>query len=118
MYRTVSQLNFVMTSLASFLPQLCDRLELPEPSARSGTKIYGLRLRASQAQNRRGVLLIGGTHACELMNPDLLVELALDLVVSYQTGNDLVLGERRWPAQDIRLILETLDLFLLPCSNP
>jgi murein tripeptide amidase MpaA len=117
MYRTVPQLDFLMALLTSFFPQLCTRLEMPETSV-EGRTVYGLRLRAGQGGNRRGVLLVGGTHSRELMNPDLLVELAVDLIVSYETGNDIVLGGRRWPEQDIKLILETLDLYLLPCGNP
>jgi hypothetical protein len=35
-------------------------------------------MRAGRPGNRRGVLLVGGTHARELMNPDALVELAVD----------------------------------------
>jgi murein tripeptide amidase MpaA len=117
MYRSVAQLDFVMTLLASFFPSLCTRLDLPEPSV-EGRSVYGLRLRSGEGAERRGVLVVGGTHARELMNPDMLVELAVDLLVSYETGNDLVLGGRRWPAADVRLILETLDLYLVPCINP
>ena len=117
MYRTVAQLDFVQALLASFFPSLCTRLELPEPSVQ-GRPVYALRMRSGQGANRRGVLLVAGTHSRELMNPDMLIELALDLLVSYETGNDLVLGGRRWPAADIKLILETLDLYLVPCINP
>jgi hypothetical protein len=52
------------------------------------------------------------------MNPDLLLELAVHLVVSYVNGNDVVLGGRRWPAGDVRMILDSLDVYLLVCSNP
>jgi len=117
MYRTVAQLDFVQALLASFFPSLCTRLELPEPSVQ-GRPVYALRMRSGHGENRRGVLLIAGTHSRELMNPDMLIELALDLLVSYETGNDLVLGGRRWPAADVKLILETLDLYLVPCINP
>ena len=64
------------------------------------------------------MLLIGGTHARELMNPDLLVELAVDLVSSHRSGTDIVLGNRTWPAATVRTILDTVDLYLLPCINP
>lgn len=117
MYRTVAQLNNLTGLLAGFVPQIVTRLQMPEPSV-EGRTVYALRLRAGGGGNRRGVLLVGGTHSRELMNPDLLVELAVDLVVSYLTGNDLTLGRRTWPARDIKVILETLDLYLLPCSNP
>lgn len=117
MYRTVGQLDNLMNLLAAFFPQLATRLEMPEPSVQ-GRPVYALRLRAGDGTDRRGVLLVGGTHARELMNPDLLVELAVDMVMSYVHGTDVTLGGRTWPAGDIKLMLETLDLYLLPCSNP
>lgn len=117
MYRTVAQLDSLTDLIANTFPQLATRLEMPEPSV-EGRTIFALRLRAGSAGDRRGVLLLGGTHSRELMNPDLIVELAVDLLVSYLTGDDLVLGQRTWPAHDIKLMLETLDLYLLPCSNP
>ncbi|MEX0658523.1 MAG: M14 family zinc carboxypeptidase, partial [Egibacteraceae bacterium] len=117
MYRTVGQLDALMNLLDAFYPQLATRLEMPEPSV-EGRTVYALRLRAGDDTGRRGVLLVGGTHARELMNPDLLVELAVDMVMSYVHGTDVTLGRRTWPARDITLMLETLDLYLLPCSNP
>jgi murein tripeptide amidase MpaA len=117
MYRTVAQLDSLMGLLAAFFPQQCTRLELPETSV-DGSTVYALRMRAGTGENRRGVLLVGGTHARELMNPDALAELAVDLIVSYLGGTDLVLGGRTWTAEDIKIILETLDLYLLFCSNP
>ena len=117
MYRTVAQLDAVMGLLAQFFPQLCTRLQMPETSV-EGRAVYAVRLRAGSGADRRGVLLIGGTHSRELMNPDLLVELAVDLVLSYVNGTDVVLGGRHWPAGEIALMLDALDLYLLPCMNP
>jgi murein tripeptide amidase MpaA len=117
MYRTISQLDFLTGLLASWYPQYFIRLQLPEASVQ-GRPVYALRMRAGEGEDRRGVLLVGGTHSRELMNPDAIVELAVDLLVSYANGTDIVYGGRRWPANEIRIILETLDLWLLPCSNP
>ncbi|MDQ0946116.1 murein tripeptide amidase MpaA [Streptomyces phaeochromogenes] len=117
MYRTVPQLDSLTSLLATWFPQLCTRTQLPEPSVQ-GRPVFALRLRAGGGGNRRGVLFVGGTHARELMNPDALVELAVDLVVSYLNGTDVVYGGRTWTAQDVQLILESLDLWFVPCSNP
>jgi murein tripeptide amidase MpaA len=117
MYRTIAQLDLVTQQLAQSFPQQCTRIQLPEASVQ-GRPVHALRLRAGTGEGRRGVLLLGGVHARELMNPDMLVELAVDLVTSYRNGTDLVLGARVWPAQDIRVMLETLDVYILPCSNP
>lgn len=117
MYRTVAQLDSVMGTLAAFFPQLCQRVELPNRS-HQGRPIYALRLRAGGGGNRRGVLIVGGMHARELMNPDAIVELQMDLVLSYlnQTGRSY--GGAHWSALDIKVILETLDIWMLPCANP
>lgn len=117
MYRTVPQLDSVMRNLAASFPQLCARFLLPNRSV-LGTRIFALRIRAGSASNRRGVLIIGGMHARELMNPDAIVELQVALVVSYLLGTGITLGNRTWSATDIKIMLETLDIWTLPCANP
>ncbi|MEV0617421.1 M14 family zinc carboxypeptidase [Nonomuraea sp. NPDC050404] len=118
MYRTVEQIDALAAQLAAQHPALCTLVRLPNPSIK-GRTIHALRLRSADATGeRRGVLLIGGTHARELMNPDLLIELAVDLVAATVNGTDVVLGARRWPAADLQLMLRALDVYLLPCVNP
>ena len=117
MYRTIAQLDSLTDSLATSFPQYFSRVQLPNASI-EGRPIHALRLRAGEGEDRPGVLIIGGTHARELMNPDAIVELAVDLLVSYVNGADIAYGGRTWPADDVRLILETLNLWLLPCLNP
>ena len=96
MYRTVAQLDSLTQLLASWFPAYFTRILLPEPSVQ-GRPVFALRLRAGTGPERRGVLLVGGTHARELMNPDAIVELAVDLFVSYVNGSDLVYGGRGGP---------------------
>jgi murein tripeptide amidase MpaA len=117
MYRTIAQLDSLISLLATWFPQYFTRILLPETSV-DGRPIYALRMRAGEGEDRRGVLFVGGTHARELMNPDAIVELAVDLLVSHANSTDIVYGGRTWPANDVRIILETLDLWLLPCLNP
>ena len=74
MYRTVAQLDSVMQFLATFFPDICAREELPHRSV-LGRPIFALRIGAGAATNRRAVLIVGGMHARELMNPDAIVEL-------------------------------------------
>ncbi len=117
MYRTVAQLDSVMNILSSFFPDLCTRVELPNRS-REGRRIFALRIHAGSATGRRGVLIIGGMHARELMNPDAIVELQLDLVTAYLNETGITIGGRRWSETDIKVMLEALDIWLLPCANP
>lgn len=117
MYRTVAQIDSLSSLLASWFPTYFTRFQLPEASV-EGRPVFALRLRAGGGGERRGVLLVGGTHARELMNPDAVIELAVDLFVSHANGTDIVYGGKRWGASDIKLILESLDLWLVPCMNP
>ena len=118
MYRTVAQLDSISNQLATQFPGYFTRFALPEASVQ-GRTVFALRLRAGGGEGeRRGVLLVGGTHARELMNPDAIIELAVDLFVSHANSTDIVYGGKRWPAPDIKVILESLDLWLVPCMNP
>jgi len=117
MYRTSAQITSAIQILSLWFPNFFSQRQLPENSVQ-GQAIYALLLRAGGGGERRAVLIVGGTHARELMNPDAIVELAIDLFLSYVNGTDIVYGNRRWNADDIKLMLESLDIWMIPCSNP
>src|SRR3954466_9997276 len=102
MYRTIAQLDVLTAALANTSPQIFTRVQLPETSVQ-GRPVFALRMRAGGGPDRRGVLIVGGTHARELMNPDAIVELAVDLLQSYTKSTDVVYGGKTWPAQDVRI---------------
>ncbi len=92
-------------------------MQLPENSV-EGRPVFALRLRVGGGAARRAVLIVGGTHARELMNPDAIIELAIDLLLSYSNGTDITYGGKTFPSDDVKLILEAMDIWLLPCVNP
>jgi murein tripeptide amidase MpaA len=106
-----------MSSLAGMLPSLCTRAELANPSIQ-GRTMHALRLAAGGGTGRRGVLIVGGLHARELMNPDAIVELLRDLILAYIRGRGVTYGGRSWSAFDIKVMIETLDIWMIPCVNP
>ena len=117
MYRTVAQLDSVMNILATFFPQMFTRVPLPTPSI-LGRTVFALRVHAGTATNRRGVFIVGGMHARELMNPDAIADLQLDFARCYLNETSLTIGGRTWSAQEIKAMLESLDIWMLPCANP
>jgi hypothetical protein len=117
MYRTVAQLDSLTSLLAGWFPGYFQRYRLPEDSV-EGRPVHALRLRAGTATNRRGVLLIGGTHSRELMNPDALAELAVDMLVSHINGTDISYGGFTMPAATVKAIMESMDVWFVPCINP
>lgn len=116
MYRTIAQLEAAIDSLVDTRPDLCTRVTLN--NSIEGRPIHALRLRAGGGANRRGILIVGGMHARELMNPDAIIELAFDLAQAYTSETGLSYGGAEWSALDVRIMMETLDIWMLPCANP
>jgi len=116
MYRTIAQLDAAIDSLVKTRPELCTRVTLN--NSIEGRPIHALRLRSGGGTNRRGILIVGGMHARELMNPDAIIELAFDLAQAYTSETGLAYGGAEWSALDIRIMMETLDIWMLPCANP
>jgi len=117
MYWTVEQIDAAVELLAATKPNLCQRVRLIDSV--EGRPIHALRLRAGGGTNRRGVLIVGGMHAREMMNPDAIVELAYDLVRAYSSNSELSYGQSAvWSALDVRVMMETLDIWMLPLANP
>ena len=116
MYRTIAQLDAAIDSLVKTRPELCTRVTLN--NSIEGRPIHALRLRSGAGTNRRGILIVGGMHARELMNPDAIIELAFDLAQAYTSETGLAYGGAEWSALDIRIMMETLDIWMLPCANP
>lgn len=116
-YRTAAQIESAISILSSWFPQYCTRIPLPHASV-EGRPISAMRMRAGSGPERRGVLIVGGTHAREMMNPDAIIDMAIDLITHYDNETDIVYGDRTFTADDIKVIMGSLDLWLLPCLNP
>lgn len=116
MYRTIAQLDDDINTLVSTKPTLCSTVGLH--NSVEGRPIRALRLRAGTATDRKGVLMVGGMHARELMNPDAIIELAFDLTQAYTDKVGLAYGGATFDPIDIKTIMETLDIWMLPCANP
>jgi murein tripeptide amidase MpaA len=61
---------------------------------------------------------VGGLHARELINPDALIYFAFNLAESYRNKTDLVLGGRTYTGLLVRLLIDNMDIFILPLANP
>jgi murein tripeptide amidase MpaA len=90
---------------------------LPEPSI-EGRASRALKIANGTGADRRGLLLLGGVHARELVNPDLLVSLALKLCQASAANAGLTFGAKSYPAATVQTIVNTLDLILFPLVNP
>ena len=110
-------LEGIMAHLERTAPDLFTRVELAEPSL-GGKKIHAIRLANGSGSKRRGFLMVGGVHARELVNPDAIVELLIDLLVAYRNKDQLSYGGRVWTWFELANIIHTLDIWAIPCANP
>lgn len=115
-YLSASGIESCLVWLSKAYPSITDLIVLPDTSVEGRTS-RAVKI-AKGGGKRRGVLLIGGVHAREIVNPDGLVSLALRICQSYKNGTDIVLGPKTWAASTIKLLVETLDIFIFPLVNP
>jgi murein tripeptide amidase MpaA len=90
---------------------------MPEQSVEDRV-IRAIKLANGTGAKRHAALFIGGVHARELINPDLLVSLALKLCRAYTTGAGLTFGGKTFERSTIKLIIDAMDVFFLPLVNP
>ncbi len=116
-YLTTTSIEACLQYIASKYAAISQLITLPEASVQGRTS-RAIKLGKGSGANRRGVLFIGGLHARELINPDMLAMLALRLCQSYVTNTGLTFGNKTYSAATIKLIIEGIDLYIFPLVNP
>ncbi len=116
-YLTTTGIESCLQYLVNTYPSLCQLITLPETSVQGRTS-RAIKIGKGGGTNRRGVLFIGGLHARELVNPDTLASLAIRLCQAYTANFGLTFGGKTYAAGVIKLIVESLDLFIFPLVNP
>jgi carboxypeptidase T len=99
---------------------IVDLIVLPEKSC-EGRTINCLRIHAKSDKDngaRNGILILGGVHAREIVNPDLLVTLSLNICNAYTSKTGLRIGNSLFDYELIKKMVEGLDIFIFPLVNP
>jgi carboxypeptidase T len=115
-YLTSAAVEKAVQWLATTYPSIATVHVMPEKSF-EGRTIRALKI-AGGGGSRNGILFLGGVHARELVNPDLLVSLAADLCSAYTGGTGLTYGGKEFDAQTVKLVVDALDVWILPLVNP
>jgi murein tripeptide amidase MpaA len=126
------EIEKALEDLATTYGALCQRTVFGTTTARGKQHSY-IKIANGSGANRPAVLIIGGVHANEWAPPDALVTFARNLLVSYDTGTDVVfpamtvapndgppVAYRGWrmKAADVNAIISAVDLYLFPNVNP
>lgn len=117
MYLNVDEVDTAVQNLATAYPALCTLITLPNTTF-EGRTTHALRLGAGAAGSRDCVTIIGGVHAREWGSPEILVDLAADLLEAFSTNASLTYGGKSFTAAQIQTLLGGLHLVVYPLVNP
>ena len=116
-YLNVDEIEAALEALAAAHPNVTERVALPHRTS-EGRQCHALRIGPADSEGFDSVVIIGGLHAREWVPPDALVHLAADLLDAHLEGTGLRYGAQHFSAQDIRSLIEGLQIVLFPCANP
>lgn len=116
-YMNVEEIEAALEALAASHPNVTELVPLPNRTS-EGRQSHALRIGPADAQVANAVVITGGLHAREWVPPDALVNLAADLLEAHSRGTGLRYGGQRFSADEIRGVVEGLQLVLFPCVNP
>lgn len=115
-YLNVDEVEAALGNLAAAYPGATQLVALPFLTA-EGRRSHALRLGAGGCV-RTSILLVSGTHAREWGGPDILVNLAADLLEAWSTGTGLTYGGTSFTSSDVKSILHHVELVVFPLVNP
>ena len=117
-YLTVPGIDAALQHIITKYPTINQIINLPERS-HEGRTIQAVKIASGSGDDQRdGVLLLGGVHAREIVNSDLLISFALDLSEAYESKTGFKFGKASWDSKSIQQIVNRLDLFIFPLVNP
>lgn len=106
-------------TLGDQYPGICQAFKVARPT-HEGRQVPVLFIHAAGVNVfKPAVVLIGGLHARELVNPDTLVNFAMDLLfVNWFSNYDLAYGNTVFTNETVRRVLLNLKIYIVPLANP
>ncbi len=81
-------------------------------------RVYAFRIGAGKGKSRPAVCFLGGVHGREWGGPDTLIYFAVRLLRAYRDRHGFRLGRRTVSAAQVRRLVQTMDIIVLPLVNP
>jgi carboxypeptidase T len=116
-YLTSEGIEAALQHIAKSYPSLTQLIVLPQKT-HEGRTSRAIKIRVDNATPKTGLFFIGGVHAREIVNPDLLVNLASNICRAYTSKSGLAFPGKSYSAEEIKQIVESLDIYLFPLVNP
>ena len=116
-FLNVVEIESAITALASTYPALTKLITLPNFTV-EGRQSHALLIGSGKGCPQAGILFISGAHAREWGGPDIVINFATDLLEAYTLNTGLVYGGTTFTVEQIKSIIERLEVFVFPCINP
>ena len=116
-YLTTDEVEQAMVLGAKNHAGYFERIPLPYPTWEK-RRVHAFRIGAGSGKSRPAVCFLGGVHGREWGGPDILVYFAIRLLRAYRDGHGFRLGRRTVSAAQVRKLVQTMDIVVLPQVNP
>ncbi len=117
-FLNVGEIESALVALSNSYPSLTQLLPLPNITY-EGRRSNALLIRANPGFTCRPALMfVSGVHAREWGGPDILVNLAADLLEAYTTNSGLAYGIKSFSAAAVKVIVDRCDIVIFPDINP
>ncbi len=116
-YLSAQEVETALQALNKEYPKNATLIMLPNKTHMNKESL-AIRIRAGRKRIRPGVLFTGSMHAREWGGADACISFLFNLLGSYKNKLDLVWGSKIYALEDVKKILETIDVFVFPDVNP
>jgi murein tripeptide amidase MpaA len=116
-YHNVDEFVDAMRNLAKAYSERAEVIQLAEPSF-DGETIFGLRIGSQNVDSTEAVLLIFGQHAREWVPPEAALAFMTDVLGARADNEGLIYGPQEYIHSQIRQLVDTINLIIVPCVNP
>jgi len=116
-YLTTDEIERALVLGAQNHPGYFERIPLPH-STWERRRVHAFRIGAGNGKNRPAVCFLGGVHGREWGSSDILIYFAIRLLRAYRDRHGFKLGRHEVTAAQVRRLLETVDIVVLPLVNP
>jgi murein tripeptide amidase MpaA len=117
-FLNVNEIESALVALHATYPSLTQLFKLPNKTFEQ-RQSHALLIRGSPSFDCRPALVfVSGVHAREWGGPDILVNLATDLLEAYGANAGLAYGGKSFSSSDIKAIVNRTDIVVFPDINP
>ncbi len=107
----------ILAAVAAPYSNITELITLPHPTW-EGRQCHALRIGNGSGAGRAGVYFLGGIHSREWGSCDILINFIERIEQAYITGTALTFGRKTFRAEEIKTIVDTLDIVIFPQANP